>query len=171
MKRVICTLLCCWVALACALAGQQGQLAAWAKRDCDDYRVFVTHTGQAQSAHALAAAMLENVRRQNQTIETLLQFVREHPELRGAAQLGLSEQGQKFWHDHQSSSTPIPNEVTATQQQLTHCLNGVGAEAQKQMVSAIRKFNTDAEVLSASEALQKMWTDNDRKLLKVLLQQ
>jgi hypothetical protein len=171
MQRAVSILLYCWMALACASAGQHDELATWAKRDCDDYRALVMQTNPAQSAHELAAAMRENVRRQRETIKTLLQFVRSHPDLRSAAQLGLSEQGQQFWHDHHSSTIAIPDEVTAAGQQLTNCLNGVGAEAQKQMVSVIRKYNTDAEVLSASGALHEMWTENDRELLKVLLQQ
>jgi hypothetical protein len=115
--------------------------------------------------------MLENVRRQRETVQMLLQFVRSHSQLRVAAELGLSEEGQRFWRDHRPSSAPRPAEVTATAQQLTACVNDVDAEAQKQMVSVLQKYNTDAEVLSASQALHQMWTENDQALLKVLLQQ
>src|SRR5437773_6158907 len=79
MQRTVSMLLYCWIALACASAGQHDELAAWAKRDCDDYRAFVMQINRAQSAHELAAAMRENVRRQRETITTLLQFVRSHP--------------------------------------------------------------------------------------------
>ena len=171
MQRAASTFLYCWIALAYASAAQHDDLAMWAKRDCDDYRAFVMQTSHARSAHELAAAMRENVRRQRETIKRLLQFVRAHPDLRGAAQLGLSEAGQQFWRDHNSSTITTPGEVTGTGQRLTNCLNKVGAEAQHQMVSVIRKYNTDAEVLSASGALSEMWTANDRELLKMLLQQ
>jgi hypothetical protein len=171
MTRTVTVFLCSCIAFACALAGQNDDLAAWAKRDCDDYRAFVVQTSQARSAQEAAAAMRENVRRQRETIKTLLQFVRVQHDLRGAARLGLSEEGQQFWRDHHSHSVTLPDEVTATGQQLTNCLNGISAEAQKQMVTVIRKYNADAEVLSASRALHEMWAENDRELLKVLLQQ
>ena len=170
MQRVTIIFVCGWITLACALAGQHDELATWAKRDCDDFRVFVTQTSQARSAHEAAAAMRENVRRQRETIKTLLQFVRAHPDLRGAARLGLSEEGKQFWRDRHSNNVTVPGEVTATGQQLTNCLNEISAEAQKQMVSVLQRYNTDAETLSASRALHEMWTENDRKLLKVLLQ-
>jgi hypothetical protein len=143
----------------------------WAKRDCEDFRVFVMHTSQARSAHEAAAAMRENVRRQRETIKTLLDFARAHPDLRVAAQLGLSQEGQQFWRGHHSNTATIPVEVVATRQQLTSCLNGISAEAQQQMITAIRKYNTDAEVLAASKALHEMWAENDQQLLKVLLEQ
>jgi len=169
MQRVTVTLLCGWTTVACALAGPHDELATWAKRDCDDFQVFVTHTSQARSAHEAAAAMRENVLRQREAMKTLLQFVRAHPDLRGAARLGLSEDGQQFWRDHRSNVT-VPDEVSATGQQLTNCLNEISAEAQKQMVSVLQKYNTNPETLAASRALHEMWTENDRELLKVLLQ-
>jgi hypothetical protein len=170
-RRAIDILLYCSIALVCASGGQHNELANWAKRDCDDSHAFVIQTSHARNAHEVAAAMRENVRRQRETIQTLLQFVRSHPELRVAAELGLSEEGQQFWRDHRPSSVTTPSEVTATGQQLTACVNRVDTEAQKQMVSVLREYNTDAEVLSASQALHQMWTENDQALLRVLLQQ
>ena len=169
MHRAIILLLCCCVALASASAGQHDELATWAKRDCDDSRAFVMQISRARSAHEVAAAMRENARRQRETVQTLLQFVRAHPDMRGAAQLALSEEGQQFWRDHHSGSVTVPEEVTTTRRQLTDCVNGADAEAQKQMVSVLQKYNSDAEVLSASRALHEMWTENDRELLEVLL--
>ena len=168
MKRAISTLLCGWIALECASAGRGDVLAAWVKQDCDDYRALVAQTSHAQSAHDVAVALRENVRRQRRTITTLLQFVRSHPDLRAAAQLGLSEDGQLFWREHHPKGTTLPAEIIATEKQLHRCLDAVGAEAQQQMVAALRKYNRDAEVLSASSALHDMWAENDRNLLKVL---
>ena len=111
--------------------------------------------------------MRENVRRQRRTINTLLQFARAHPDLRDAAQLGLSEDGQRFWREHHPNTT-LPAEITATQQQLSHCLDSVGSKAQQQMVTVLRKYHDDAEVLAASRSLHEMWTENDRSLLNVL---
>jgi hypothetical protein len=151
-----------------ALAGRYDELAAWVKQDCDDYRALVAQTNHARSGHDVAAAMRENVRRQRQTINTLLQCARSHPALRDAAQLGLSEDGQLFWREHHSNRTTLSAEITATKQQLNACLDSVGSKAQQQMVAVLRKYHDDAEVLTASRALREMWTENDRKLLDVL---
>jgi len=139
MKRAISTLLCGWIALECASAGRYDELASWVKQDCDDYRALVSQTNHARSGHDVAAAMRENVRRQRRTINTLLQFARAHPDLRDAAQLGLSEDGQRFWREHHHNTT-LPGEITATQQQLSHCLDSVGSKAQQQMVTVLRKY-------------------------------
>jgi chromosome segregation ATPase len=152
------------LALTSALAAPNDELAAWAKQDCDDYRTLVTQIDHAKSAHDVAAAMRENVRRQRQTINTLLRFARSHLDLRDAAQLGLSEDGQQ-----QSASTrALSAELTATQQRLTHCLDSVGSAAQQQMVAVLRKYHEDAEVKCASRALHEMWAENDHSLLEVL---
>jgi hypothetical protein len=154
--------------ISSALAGRYDELAAWVKQDCDDYRVLVAQTNHAQSAHDVALALRENVRRQRQTIKTLLQFARSRPDLRDAAQLGLDKDGEMVWREHYPNRTTLPAEVTATQQQLTRCLDSVGSEAQKKMVATLQKYHDDAEVLSASRALHEMWAENDRKLLEVL---
>lgn len=168
MKRAISILLCGWIALECASAGRDDELAAWVKQDCDDYRALVAQTSHAQSAHDVAAALRENVRRQRQTINTLQHFVRLHRDLRDAAQLGLSEDGQLFWREHHPNGTTLPAEIMAMEKQLHRCLDAVGTEAQQQMVAALRKYNRDEEVLSASSALHDMWTENDRSLLEML---
>jgi hypothetical protein len=171
MKRVISTLLCGWIALECASAGQYDELAVWVKQDCDDAHAFAAQTSRSRSAHDVAAAMRENVRRQRQTIGILLQFVRSHPDLRDAAQLGLSSEGQQFWHEHHPTGTTPPAEIMATEKHLRDCLDAVGLEAQQQMVAVLRKYHDDAEVISASTALHDMWAENDRNLLEVLGQQ
>jgi hypothetical protein len=168
MKRVISTLVCGWIALECASAGQHDELAVWVKQDCDDAHTFAAQTGRARSAHEVAAAMRENLRRQSQTIKTLLRFVRSHPNLRSAAQLGLSEEGQQLWNQQHRTGTAPPAEIVATEKQLHDCLDAVGPEAQQQMVAALRKYHDDAEVISASTALHQMWAENDRSLLTVL---
>ena len=170
VKRAISTLLCGWIALECASAGRHDELAAWVKQDCDDYRALVAQTSHARSGHDVAAAMRENVRRQRQTIKTLLQFVRLHPDLRDAAQLGLSEDGQLFWREHHPAGTALPADIAATEKQLHRCLDAVGPEAQQQMVSVLRKYHDDAEIISASRALHEMWAENDHSLLEVLSQ-
>jgi hypothetical protein len=156
------------LSISSAPAGRYDELAAWVKRDCDDYRALVAQTNQARSGHEVAAALRENVRRQRQTIDTLLQFVRSHPDLRDAAQLGLSHDGQLFWRELYPNRTILPAEITATGQQLSHCVDSVGSKAQQQMVAVLRKYHDDAEVLSASRALGEMWAENDRNLLGVL---
>ncbi|HZE56592.1 MAG TPA: hypothetical protein VE031_01945 [Chthoniobacterales bacterium] len=170
MKRAISTLLCGWIALECASAGSHNELAAWVKQDCDDYRALVAQTNHARSGHEVAAAMRENVRRQRQTIKTLLKLVRSHPYLRDAAQLGPSEDGQLFWREHHPNGTALPAEIIATKKQLHDCLDAVGPQAQQQMVTVLRKYHEDAEVLSASRSLHEMWAENDRKLLEGLRQ-
>jgi hypothetical protein len=131
MKRVIITLLCGWIALECASAGRDDELAAWVNQDCDDYRALVAQTSHAQSAHDVAAAMRENVRRQHQTINTLLQFARSHRDFRDAAQLGLSEDGQLFWREHHQNRAKLPAEITATQQQLSHWIERSAADGRR----------------------------------------
>ena len=83
-----------------ASAGRYDDVASWAKHDCDDYRALVAQTDRARSGHDVAAAMRENVRRQEETIKILLAFARSHPDLRDAAQLGLDKDGQTFWREH-----------------------------------------------------------------------
>ena len=158
----------CLLSISGASAGRYDQLAAWAKQDCGDYRALVAQTNQAHSAREVAAAMRENVPRQRQTINTLLQFVRSHPDLRDAAQLGLSEGGQVFWREHYPNRTVLPAEIRATEHQLSHCLDSVGSKARQQMVTVLRKYHDDAEVLAASKSLGEMWAETDRKLLEVL---
>jgi hypothetical protein len=156
------------LSISSALAGPYDELAAWVRQDCDDYRTLVTQINHGRSGHDVAAAMRENVRRQRKTINTLLQFARSHPNLRDAAQLGLSEDGQLFWREYYPNRTALPAEITATQQQLSHCLDSVGSKAQQQMVSVLRKYHDDAEVLAASRSLHEMWAESDRSLLAVL---
>ena len=151
-----------------ALAGRYDQLAAWVKQDCDDYRTLVTQINRGRNGHDVAAAMRANVRRQRQTINTLLQFARSYPDLRDAAQLGLSDDGQTFWREHYPNRTALPAEITATQKQLSHCLDSVGSKAQQQMVTVLRKYHDDAEVVAASKSLHEMWAENDRSVLDVL---
>ena len=153
------------LALTSALAAPNDELVAWVKQDCDDYRTLVTQIDHAKSAHDVAAALRENVRRQRQTIKTLLRFARSRPDLRDSAQLGLSEDGQQQYASRGVSSA----EVTATQQRLTRCLNSVEPAAQQQMVAMLRKYHEDAEVISASRALHEMWAENDHNLLEVLV--
>jgi len=154
------------LAFSSALAAPNDELVGWLKQDCDDYRTLVTQIDHAKSAHDVAAALHENVRRQRQTIKTLVRFARSHPELRDAAQLGLSEDGQQQYASKKASSA----ELTATQQRLTRCLDSVGPAAQQEMVAMLRKYHEDAEVISASRALHEMWAENDRSLLEVLVQ-
>ena len=47
-----------------ALAEANDELAAWVQQDCNDYRTLVTQINHAQSAHDVATALRENVRRQ-----------------------------------------------------------------------------------------------------------
>jgi hypothetical protein len=152
------------LAFTSALAAPNDELAAWVKQDCDDYRTLVTQIDHAKSAHDVAAALRENVRRQRQTIKTLLRFARSHPDLRDAAQLGLSEDGQQQYASSRASSA----EITATQQRLTGCLDSVEPAAQQDMVAMLGKYHEDDEVISASKALHEMWAENDRSLLEVL---
>ncbi len=156
------------LSISSTLAGHYDELATWAKQDCEDYRALVAQTNHARNGHDVAAAMRENVRRQRHTINTLLQFARSHPDLRDAAQCGLSEEGQLFWREHHPNGTTLPAEITAIKKHLNACLDSVGSKAQEQMVAVLRKYHDDAEVLSASRALREMWTENDRKLLDVL---
>ena len=147
-----------------ALAGANDELAAWVQQDCNDYQTLVAQINHAQSAHDVAAALRENVRRQRQTINTLLRFAHSHPALRDAALLGLSEDGLQQY----ARKKALPAEVTYTQQRLTHCLDSAGSAAQQQMVAVLRKYHEDAEVVSASRGLHEMWAENDHSLLKVL---
>jgi hypothetical protein len=156
------------LSISSALAGRHDELVAWVKQDCGDYRTLVTQINHARSGHDVATAMHENVRRQRQTINTLLQFARSHPDLRDAAQIGLSEDGQLFWREHYPNRIALPPEITATQQQLSHCLDSVGSKAQQQMVAVLRKYHDDGEVVAASRSLHEMWAENDHRLLDVL---
>jgi hypothetical protein len=149
-------------------AGRYDELAAWAEEDCDDFRALVTQTNNARNAHEVALAMRENVRRQRETIKILLRFARSHPELRDAAQLGLSEQGQVFWHQHYPNRTKLPAEVVAIQQNLSRCLDAVGSKAREQMVAVLAKYLKDPEVSSVSKGLDEIGSESDRKLLNVL---
>ena len=156
------------VSLLYAATGPYDEVATWAKRDCDDYRALVSQTNRATSGREVAAAMRENVRRQRQTIKILLQFARAHPDLRDVAQLGLDEEGQKYWRDHYPDRAALNPEINAIQRQLTNCLDTVGSGAQKEMVNAFRKYNQDRGVLAASMELHKMWADHDRILIAAL---
>ena len=152
----------------CTKGADYDELAAWAKQDCNDYHTLVTQTNAARNGRDVAAAMRENVRRQNQTIKILLQFARSHRDLRDAAQLGLGQDGESFWHEHYSSRTTLSTQASDIKEQLTRCLNSVGSNAQEQMVAMFRKYHDDPEVLAASSELHRMWAEHDRKLLEVL---
>jgi hypothetical protein len=158
-----------WLSISSALAGGSAELAAWVKKDCDDYRALVVQTNHARNDHEVAAALRENVRRQRETIKILLQFARSHPDLRDVAQLGLSEDGQLFWREHYPNRSTLSSEIKATQRQLTDCMDSaVSKSQQQQMVAVLRKYHDDAEVLAASKSLGEMWAENDRTLLEVL---
>jgi hypothetical protein len=167
-KITILAVFLCGPLVSQVRAGRYDDVAAWAKRDCDDYRVLVNGTKRAQSGHDVAAAMRENIRRQEQTIKILLLFARSHPDLREAAQLGLGEGGQKFFRERHPERTTLPAEVNAIQERLTGCMNSVGPSAQEQMVDVLRKYHDDKDVLNASRELHKMWAEHDRRLLEVL---
>jgi 2-oxo-4-hydroxy-4-carboxy--5-ureidoimidazoline (OHCU) decarboxylase len=153
-----------------AVTGGYDELAAWVRSDCDDYRALVTQTNHARNDHEVAAALRENVRRQRETIKILLKFARSHPDLRDAAQLGLSEEGQRFWREHHPERTTLSSEIKAKQRQLTDCMDSaVSKDQQQQMVAVLRKYPNDAEILAASKLLNQMWAESDRSLLEVLL--
>ena len=160
-----------FLALFCASvtrAAAYDELAAWARKDSDDYAQFVKSISKARNAHEVTAAMRENVRRQRKTITSLLQFVRAHPELRDAAQLGLDKDGQIIWHQRHPDRIKLPAEITAIKQQMTNSLDAADATGGKAMVNVLRKYNTDPEVLSASKELHQMWSEHRRKLLEIL---
>jgi hypothetical protein len=73
-----------------------------------------------------------------------------------------------FGSEHHADKAARPGEITTTQQQLSHCLDSVGSNAQQEMVAALRKYHDDPKVLSASKSLHEMWAENCRKLLDVL---
>jgi len=160
-----------FLSISSVLAGRYDELAAWVKSDCDDYRALVTQTNHARNDHEVAAALHENVRRQRETIKILLKFALSHPELRDVAQLGLSEEGQRFWRQHHPDRTTLSSEIKAKQRQLTDCMDSaVSKDQQQQMVAVLRKYPNDAEILGASRSLNEMWAKNDRSLLEVLRQ-
>jgi 2-oxo-4-hydroxy-4-carboxy--5-ureidoimidazoline (OHCU) decarboxylase len=157
-----------WVSIGTALAGGN-ELAAWVKKDCDDYRALVTQTNHARNNHEVAAALRENVQRQRETIKILLQFARSHPDLRDVAQLGLSEDGKLFWRKHYPNRATPSSEIKATQRQLTDCMDSaVSKGQQQQMVAVLRKYPNDPEIRAAANALYEMWAENDRSLFEVL---
>jgi 2-oxo-4-hydroxy-4-carboxy--5-ureidoimidazoline (OHCU) decarboxylase len=158
-----------WLSISSALAGGHDELAAWVKKDCDDYRALVIQTNHARNNHEVAAALRENVRRQRETIKILLQFARSHPDLRDVAQLGLSEDGQLFWRKHYPNRATLSSEIKATQRQLTDCMDSAVSKGQQQrMVAVLRKYPNDGEILAASKSLNEMWAENDRSLFEVL---
>jgi len=87
MKRISIIHLLLFLLGLSAQAGRYDELAAWARQDSDDYAQLVAQLNRAQNAHEVALAMEENVRRQRNTLNTLLRFMQAHPDLRDGAQL------------------------------------------------------------------------------------
>jgi hypothetical protein len=151
-----------------ANAGSYDELAVWAKQDSDDYAQLVMQINKARSAHEVALAMKENVRRQRNTISTLLRFVEAHPDLRDAAQLGLDKEGQLIWRQQHPDRLKLPSEVVAIQEQINRRMNAADAKAAMPMATIFRKYRDDHEFTQAANEAEKMWADNRNKLLRAL---
>lgn len=151
-----------------AVAGPYDHLRTWAKQDSDDYAQLVAELNKAHNAHEVALAMKENVQRQRNTINTLLQFVQAHPDLRDAAQLGLDKEGQLIFRQQHPDRVKLPPEVAAIEEQVTRRMNATDARAAAPMASIFQKYREDREFSQAANELEKMWADNRNKLLRAL---
>jgi len=151
-----------------ASAGRYDELAAWARQDSDDYAQLVAQLNRARNGHEVALAMMENVRRQRNTMKTLLQFVRAHPDLRNAAQLGLDKEGQVVWRQEHPDRLSLPGEVLSIEREITRRMSAADAKAAAPMANIFRKYREDPDVSRAGEQLGKMWTENRQRLLQAM---
>ncbi len=144
------------------------ELSAWARQDSDDYAQLVTQLNHARNAHEVALAMKENVRRQRVAMNTLLQFVQNHPDLRDAAQLGLDKEGQLIWRQKHPDRLNLPTEVQVIQQEMTRRMNAADARVAMPIAAIFRKYHDDREFSHAADELEKMWANNRERLLQAL---
>jgi hypothetical protein len=167
--RKILTISLLWFVAAPAQGGRYNDLAAWAAHDSDNYAQFVGDLNKARNARDVALALKENGRRQRKTMDELIRFVHAQPELRDAAQLGFDPEGQQVWEQqHRDRQMRLPPDVVAIQQQMHRRNSMVDAQGGKEMVSVLRKYNQDPEVMRAAEELGQTMAENRRKLLEAL---